>query len=86
MVLERQNFPPAGNFKGTAGVRGIGVRLEIRPLPILCLDNGLAFAITERGETDKTVRLSKQVTHHLAVPRRGPKRNTRSRPNTSERI
>jgi len=30
MVLERQNFPPAGNFKGTADVRGIGVRLEIR--------------------------------------------------------
>jgi hypothetical protein len=68
MVLERQNFPPAGNFKGTADVRGIGVRLEIRPLPILCLDNGLAFAITERGENDKTVRLSKELTYE--PPRR----------------
>jgi len=50
MVGKSQMFPAPGSFKGTTDGGGIGERLEIRPFPILSLDNRLALAVAGRPD------------------------------------
>jgi hypothetical protein len=44
-MFEIENFPSAGSFKGASHTSRVGACLEIWPVPILSLNDGLEFWI-----------------------------------------